>query len=144
VWLGMRTGESRQRNESYKGTISTELIPPHDMGKSFPKYLNKNGVWFRLPVVDWSEKEVLDFIKHEKNPLYSQGSKRVGCFPCLASSDRNKERDFAHDKFGTQQFELVKDLAKHTKNDIFTSKSGAMRNNEKQGDLFNGCAFCAI
>lgn len=144
VWLGMRAGESRQRNEAYKQTISSDLIPPHDMGKSFPKYLNKMGVWFRLPVVDWSENEILEFLADDSNPLYSMGSKRVGCFPCLASSDRNKKRDFASGEFGASQYEIVKNLAKTINKPIFTSRGGAMRNNENQDDLFYGCAFCAI
>lgn len=144
VWLGMRTGESRQRAENYKNTISTELIAPHDMGKAFPKLLNKMGVWFRLPVVDWTENEVLEYLGNDKNPLYSQGSKRVGCFPCLASSDRNKERDFAHGEFGRQQRIIVKELERQIGHSIFTSKGGSIRNNESQSDLFNGCAICAM
>ena len=38
------------------------------------------------PVVDWSEKEVIDFIKKnniELNPLYNLGFSRVGCYPCV-------------------------------------------------------------
>ena len=144
VWLGMRTGESKQREANYKNTVSDELIAPHELGKAFPKYLNKLGVWFRLPVVDWTENEIYKYLAGEESPLYSQGSKRVGCFPCLASSDRNKERDFAHGDFGREQRIIVKDLERQIGHSIFTSKGGSMRNNENQSDIFAGCAMCAI
>ena len=144
VWLGMRTGESRQRAESYKNTISEDLYAPNELGKAFPKLLNKMGVWFRLPVVDWVESEIYDYLGADINPLYVLGSKRVGCFPCLASSDRNKEHDFAHGEFGRNQRVIVAELEKKIGRSIFTSKGGAMRNNENQDDLFQGCAICAI
>ena len=144
VWLGMRTGESKQRNKAYKKNISTELYPPHEFGKSFPKYLEKLGVMFRLPILDWSEYDVFEFLNSEENPLYKMGSKRVGCFPCLASSDRNKEQNFAMDEFGKQQKELVFNLAKEIGKPVYTSKSGCRRNNENQDDIFTGCSFCAI
>ena len=144
VWLGMRTGESKQREANYKNTVSDELIAPHEMGNSFPKLLNKLDVWFRLPVVDWVEHEIYEYLGQDMNPLYAQGSKRVGCFPCLASSDRNKERDFAHGEFGRGQRVIVAELEKKIGRSIFTSKGGAMRNNENQFDLFQGCAICAI
>ena len=145
VWMGMRRSESHARSKHYKGIIGDEIYAPHEMGKAFPKYLNKKlGVWMRLPIVEWSDFDVFEFLNGEENILYSKGSKRVGCFPCLASSDRAKEQAFYMDNFGKQQYELVKDLAKHTNNPIFTSIGGTMRNNENQNDIFNGCVFCAI
>lgn len=144
VWLGMRTGESRQRNASYQNIIGTDVYPPHEFGKAFPKLLNKMGVWFRLPIVDWSESDIYKFLDGDENILYKKGSKRVGCFPCLASSDKNKERDFASGQFGIEQRVIVAELEKKIGKSIFTSKAGQMRNNVNQDDLFNGCAFCAI
>ena len=145
VWLGMRKAESGDRSRRYAGIVGNEIYEPHELGKAFPQYLSKKlGVMFRLPIIDWSDNDVFEYINNEENPLYKMGSKRVGCFPCLASSDRNKERDFNMDDFGRAQYELVKDLAKITNNPIFTSKGGMQRNNEKQDDLFNGCSFCAI
>lgn len=144
VWLGMRTGESSARSKNYADNVSTEIYPPHDFGNAFPKYLEKMGVYFRLPILDWSEADVFDFLDGEQNPLYSMGSKRVGCFPCLASSDTSKQRDFNADKTGAKHFKIVKELESETGKSIWTSKSGAMRNNENQNDIFEGCAFCAI
>ena len=146
VWMGMRRGESNDREKRYKGVVGDEVYAPHEMGKAFPKYLNtKLNVWMRLPIVDWIDKDVFEFLEGSQNILYSMGSKRVGCFPCLASGDKSKEHDFFNGGvFGLKQYEIVKDLAKITNNPIFTSKGGALRNNDNQDDLFQGCAFCAI
>lgn len=144
VWLGMRSDESSERDKRYKGKTNIESYPPHEVLKDFPKYLHKMGITFRLPVLNWGECEIFDFLAGEGNPLYAQGSKRVGCFPCLASGDRNKERNFAHGEFGRSQRVIVAELEKQIGHSIFTSKGGAMRNNENQDDLFQGCAICAI
>jgi len=144
VWCGMRAGESSERAKRYMDKINTELYQPHDVLDAYPKYLSAMGVYFRLPVLDWETNDVFEFLAGEENPLYALGSQRVGCFPCLASGDRNKERDFAMDDFGRQQRVIVAELEKKIGRSIFTSKGGAMRNNENQDDLFTGCAICAI
>jgi 3'-phosphoadenosine 5'-phosphosulfate sulfotransferase (PAPS reductase)/FAD synthetase len=144
VWLGMRSDESAEREKRYFGKIDNELYKPNDILSSYPKYLNKMGVWFRLPVLDWSTSEIFDYLGGDQNQLYTKGSKRVGCFPCLASGDRNKEYDFSLDEFGRSQRVIVAELEKKIGHSIFTSKGGAMRNNENQFDLFQGCAICAI
>ncbi len=144
VWLGMRAGESSERAKRYMDKINTVSYPPHEVLKDFPKYLHRMGVTFRLPILDWEIWDVFEFLGGEENPLYAKGSERVGCFPCLASGDRNKERDFAMDDFGRSQRVIVAELEKKIGRSIFTSKSGAMRNNENQSDIFNGCAICSI
>jgi 3'-phosphoadenosine 5'-phosphosulfate sulfotransferase (PAPS reductase)/FAD synthetase len=43
------------------------------------------------PVFDWSAQKVIDYILNygqELNPLYKQGFKRVGCFPCIMSGHK--------------------------------------------------------
>lgn len=144
VWLGMRSDESNDRSKRYAGKINTESYPPHEVLKNFPKYLHKMGVTFVLPVLDWSRHDIFELLAGEENPLYSQGSERVGCFPCLASGDKNKERAFAHDEFGREQRIIVKELERQIGHSIFTSKGGVLRNNDAQGDIFTGCAICAI
>jgi 3'-phosphoadenosine 5'-phosphosulfate sulfotransferase (PAPS reductase)/FAD synthetase len=145
VWYGMRSDESEQREKRYSKIVNDELYPPNDVLRSYPKYLNKKlGVWFKLPIIDWSTNEIFDYLDGAENPLYAKGSKRVGCFPCLASGDRKKEYDFSMDDFGRSQRVIVAELEKKIGRSIFTSKGGAMRNNVNQEDLFNGCAICAI
>lgn len=49
------------------------------------------------PVFDWSGQEVIDYIiaNHQTpNPLYYQGSQRVGCYPCVLSSQAAMKAHF--------------------------------------------------
>ena len=144
VWYGMRAGESSARAKRYADKINTEIYPPHEVLAKYPKYLYKMGVTFRLPVLDMSTQDIFDILNGEQNPLYAQGFDRVGCFPCLASGDKWKEKAFAHDNFGRDQRVIVAELENKIGRSIFTSKGGAMRNNENQDDIFTGCAICAI
>ena len=109
------------------------------MPSSYPKYLAKQGIMFRLPILNWSSQDVFDLLGDEVNPLYAQGFDRVGCFPCLASGDKWKEKAFGHDEFGAQQKVIVMQLSKKIGKSIWTSKSGAQRNNEDRG-----CLVCSI
>ncbi len=133
VWYGMRTGESKERAKRYAGKVCDEVYGPHEVIPSkYPKYLAKLGVMFRLPVLDWSEREVLDFLGDEANPLYAFGFPRVGCFPCLASGDKWKRKAFKHDEFGASQWQRVHLVAKQIGKAIFTGK-----------DQSPPCALCA-
>ena len=140
VWYGMRSAESTGRAKRYAGKVCDELYAPHEvLPLKYPKYLAKMGVMFRLCILDWTEAEVLDFLAGEENPLYAAGFPRVGCFPCLASGDKWKEKAFAHDAFGQQQLSAVSIVAAHIGKSIWTSKGGKARNPE-----FAGCAVCEI
>tara|TARA_R110000868_G_scaffold176248_2_gene413721 strand:+ start:947 stop:1768 length:822 start_codon:yes stop_codon:yes gene_type:complete len=146
VFLGMRWAESSERAKRYENKVSEDLYEPHEVMAKYPKYLGKKGVRFRLPIVDWSTEEVLDYLGGEQNPLYSEGFDRVGCFPCLASGDKWKEKAFGHDDFGRAQRIVVRNLEDEIGIDVFRSKGGCQRNNVDQTDLFDspGCAICEI
>lgn len=143
VWYGMRSGESGERRTRYFGKVGEDLYPPHEVSIMYPKQLNKMGVWFRLPVLEWSEEDVFEYLGEEKNPLYSQGFGRVGCFPCLASGDKWKEKAFNHDEFGRKQYEIVKILEKDISKSVWTSKGGKERNAITNDDN-PGCSFCQM
>lgn len=129
VWYGMRLGESYQRSERYKDKEPDELYPPHTiMVNKYPKYLEKLGVMFKLPILRWEEEDVYEFLNGEENKLYSLGFDRVGCFPCLASGDRYKERAFSLDEVGEQRRIEVIQLGQKIGKNIFTTKGGRMRN----------------
>ncbi len=52
-----------------------------------------NGLIKVNPLIDWSEKEVWDFIKERNipfNPLYNKGYKSIGCQPCTRAVDANE------------------------------------------------------
>lgn len=141
VWYGMRSDESSEREKRYRHVVDEELYRPHEVLKKYPKYLGKAGVRFRLPILDWSAKEVLDFLGEEENPLYKEGFDRVGCFPCLAAGDSWKHKAFEHDEFGKKQYAKVMWLEQQTGRSAFVSKKGLSKHNDNQS---NGCAVCAI
>lgn len=73
VWYGMRSEESHEREKRYRFNISNDLYEPHEvMPTKYPKYLGKMGIKFKLPVLDWSTKEIFDFLDGEHNPLYNE------------------------------------------------------------------------
>jgi 3'-phosphoadenosine 5'-phosphosulfate sulfotransferase (PAPS reductase)/FAD synthetase len=140
VWYGMRTDESQERNKRYKGKVCDDVYKPHEiMPSKYPKYFGEMGVRFRLPIVNWSTGDVMEFIKGEENPLYVQGFDRVGCFPCLASGDYWKEKAFHHDDFGRKQFMMTQEVSEKIGKSIWTSKGGKFRNESGQG-----CLICSI
>lgn len=129
VWYGMRSQESPERKTRYAGKVSGDVYQPHEVLRKYPKYLGKMGVRFRLAILDWSEQDVIDFVGRDNlNPLYQDGFPRVGCFPCLASGDKNKEKAFTYDSFGRSQYQKVIVVSKHIGKSIWTSKGGKERN----------------
>lgn len=141
VWYGMRIQESRERAVRYDGKVPGDLYAPHEvMPSKYPQYLAKLGVQFRLCVLDWSEKEVIDFCGWENlNPLYHAGFPRVGCFPCLASGDKWKEKAFQFDDFGGFQLIRTRQVSEEIGKSIWTSKGGKARNEDSPG-----CALCVM
>ena len=133
VWIGVRKDESAARKKRYAGHVGEELVSPHDFMDEYPKFLQKMGVMFRLPIIDWSEQDVFDYLAGEENPLYSHGFNRVGCFPCLAAGDDQMIKAFTHDEFGRNQWRKVQFLQ---------DKTGAKA---LRGDVGgNGCSICSI
>lgn len=142
VWYGMRSDESHQRAKRYSHVANNEVYLPHEVQRKFPKYLGKMGVRFKLPIIDWSKEEVFDYLDGEQNPLYAEGFDRVGCFPCMAGGDKWKAKSFEFDETGAKHYKMMKDLEGVTGYPVYTSQAG--RFNEMQGDMFKGCAICAI
>lgn len=133
IWYGMRTEESTERAIRYRDRVADELYAPHEfMPSKYPKYLAGMGVMVRLPILDWSEWQVLREVGERLNPLYASGFDRVGCFPCLAGGDKSKERAFGFDETGRKHKSIVIQLEKETGKSVWTSVSGAMRNNPAQ------------
>lgn len=61
------------------------------------------------PIVDWSDKEVWDFIKLRKLPyceLYDQGYSRLGCVGCPMAPIRQREREFK--RYPKQKLNYIK------------------------------------
>jgi 3'-phosphoadenosine 5'-phosphosulfate sulfotransferase (PAPS reductase)/FAD synthetase len=141
VWYGMRSDESPERNKRYRHLTDESLYLPHEVLKKYPKYLGKDGVRFKLPILEWSSKEVFEFLEGEQNPLYSQGFDRVGCFPCLAAGDKWKHKAFEHDGFGKEQYQKVIWMESQTGRSAFGTDSGRKKHEQNKS---NGCAICSI
>ena len=146
VWYGMRANESSERTKRYALKTHDVLFAPHEVMDKYPKYLETLGVMFRLPILDWTSSDVMDYLDGEHNPLYDAGMPRVGCFPCLAAGDPYKEKAFAHDDFGKSQKIKVLNLEDQIEKSIWTSKGGSQRNNRDQISMIDssGCAMCEI
>lgn len=151
IWYGMRLEESKQREKRYENIHPDKLYTPQEaLGKKYPKYLDSLGVKVRLPIVWLSDDDVFDFLDGQENPLYRKGFERVGCFPCLASGDKWKEKAFALDEIGRQRRIDVLNIGKDIKKNIFTSKGGRIRNpdatflpdEQTRADLFDDVAPC--
>ena len=137
VWMGVRSQESSERAKRYEFKVSNELYAPHDfMPRKYPKYLEKLGVMFRVPVLEWSKYEVLDFLDGEENELYSHGFDRVGCFPCLASGEAWQMKAFHFDETGRKHFMIAEQISEIAGRDVLVTKKYA-----GQGP---GCALCSI
>ena len=113
VWLGIRSDESHQRKKKYGELDSNEVHNYRDIFPWIPKKMDKN-VTLRFPVIDWSTQDCFDFIKEygwKRNPLYDEGSNRVGCYPCLLASKKKQTEEF-NTEFGQKQLKFIRDLEK--------------------------------
>lgn len=155
VWYGMRTDESQERAKRYQYRDPDDLYEPHVLLANYPKYLGRNGVRYRVPIVDWTREEVIEYLEGKENPLYGMGFDRVGCFPCLAAGDSWKIKAFTHDEFGKSQLIKVRQIEEETGKSVFTSNIGKAFNagcmiSKNQIDMFelgdssHGCRICEI
>lgn len=137
VWYGMRSDESKEREERYRHKVAYELYAPHEViPKKYPKYLAKLGVMMRLPILDWAKSEVFEFLEGRENPLYSNGFDRVGCFPCLAGGEGFQMMAFHFDEVGRKHYQIAEQIAEVAGRDVLRTKRYA-----GQGP---GCALCCI
>lgn len=136
VWYGVRSDESKEREKRYRMKVSNELYAPHDfMPGKYPKYLEKLGVMFRLPVLDWATSEIFELLAGRENPLYRAGFDRVGCFPCLAGGEEWQVKAFNFDDTGRKHFRIAQQISEIAGRPVLTTK--------KYGQSGPGCAICS-
>ena len=81
VWMGIRKGESVRRKNTQDYFLTAGEKDP--FGETYPFHIH-----FHFPIKDLSTRQVFEELRKRGipvNPLYSQGFKRVGCFPCFLS-----------------------------------------------------------
>lgn len=69
-----------RREESHKRSTYSEW-----------EYNEGFDVWVYRPIIDFTEQQVIDIHRRHSvmpNPLYLQGSHRVGCYPCINSNKK--------------------------------------------------------
>ena len=128
VWLGLRSDESHQRKKRYGDRDSSEIHSYKEVFPDIPKSLDKN-VNLRFPVMDWSTQDCFDLIRQhgwKRNPLYVEGSNRVGCYPCLLATKKIQKKEFSTE-FGQKQIKLIRDLEKelNIKYEMFEEDQGS-------------------
>lgn len=71
------------------------------------------------PVIEWNETQVIDYILEngqKPNPLYYQGAKRVGCFPCIMT---NKQELKSMIEFSPEWIDKVREAEKEANSTFF-------------------------
>lgn len=90
IWFGMRSDESKERDDKYGGITSEDEFTLADVAKYYGENKRRaetiGRIPVRLPIVDYTTEQVFDYIRAEGAPLnalYGKGHHRVGCYPCL-------------------------------------------------------------
>lgn len=129
VWYGMRQQESTNRARRYFDISYDDLFDPEDV---FPSEFSKKArktLRMRLPVADWSTNEIFSYIKYYNaplNPLYAEGNKRVGCYPCMLASKPQQEL-MLNTEYGKKRLEEISILEKEIgkKYEMFDTDQGS-------------------
>lgn len=114
IWFGMRSDESRTREEKYGGITPEDEFTLADVAVFYGQGWRKpvGEIECKLPIVDWNTEQIFDHLRAEGapiNPLYDKGHHRVGCYPCLLA--RKKEwMTAARDPFGKVQLQRLIEL----------------------------------
>lgn len=97
---GIRALESHNRSQMQKQCrfFKYYFEPYNEKGKTHTYRKKDIKEWVKLysddilrPVFDWTGQQVIDYIiakGQQPNPLYKEGFKRVGCFPCIMSGHK--------------------------------------------------------
>ena len=76
------------------------IVLNHDNAESrqFVEHCYRTASTMINPIIDWTSKDVWDFLHHygcESNPLYQKGFCRVGCVGCPLGGYKSMKREFA-------------------------------------------------
>jgi len=101
VMTGVRWSESSSRKNKRDGvevhtSVKNRIIlnADNDESRRFVENCQLKGKRILNPIIDWSDVEVWEFLKHhgcKSNPLYECGYRRVGCVGCSMSTKQKEE-----------------------------------------------------
>ena len=102
VMTGVRWDESRNRRKNqslikeFRAGKGKGLIYnlDNDEARRMVESCYRTSKIIVNPIIDWTDKDVWEFIKAENIPyceLYDEGAKRLGCIGCPLSSNQEKE-----------------------------------------------------
>lgn len=75
------------------------LNQDNDVSRRFVESCYRTTSTLVNPIVDWTDKDVWDFLHHygcKSNPLYECGYKRIGCIGCPLAGGKAQKREFLH------------------------------------------------
>lgn len=103
---GVRRSESARRSSRQEIFLQTRRRHPEFTQGTFDQFTRYQETTVEClrgldkltvnPILDWSEKDVWDFIHHYDipiNPLYEKGYRRVGCICCPMSNIKSIQRE---------------------------------------------------
>lgn len=93
--------EAEKQNLNYRVSRQDGLIlsDDNDKNRRFVEHCYRTRKTMVNPIVDWSDKDVWEFLKYyrcESNPLYQCGFNRIGCIGCPVAS---KHRYFEFERY---------------------------------------------
>lgn len=74
------------------------LNTDNDVNRRFVEMCYRTTSTLVNPIVDWSNKDVWEFLNHygcKSNPLYQCGEARIGCIGCPLQGFKGMKEDFA-------------------------------------------------
>ena len=108
-WSGVRRDESSARKIRYVNVNAERCYPAY---KFSHEYRKSEKICFRYPILEWSKRDVLNFLKQHNiklNPIYSMGFDRVGCYPCVLSL-KEMRLVAVKDEIGKERVQALLDL----------------------------------
>lgn len=87
---GSRSREAVEKREIF-------LMSDNEEKRRMIENCSIKGKHILNPIIDWTDKEIWDFIKQRKLPyckLYNEGFNRLGCIGCPMAGKKGMEKDF--------------------------------------------------
>lgn len=96
--------------------------PKRKLRRYFEQGINDKSIFYLHPIIQWTDKDVWDYIHGNNLPycsLYDEGFKRLGCIGCPMAGGKGQVREFARwPKFKDAYLRAFKNVAEKHPNNI--------------------------